>query len=389
MEGFLTILGIYIVYAVIKNFFRNRKIESLVKEIAKEKIENAFKCKVVDDTLEMESGEYWDVLNVQMKGIVAGPHDNFYSRFVVELIDVTDGGKKTVLSMLESFQSSDSEAFWYKTELEELPYENTIFQEWSTVIKIPKIFLVCPHSGNRKLKVRVVAVNSSDKILEEDDQVISFNCVNTGYLEESENREYFEEMSIKTAMLVSASDGSMDTSEADIIKGWVRKRVASFVNEDYQIKVKERLNNYIKDAYTEINNKSIDIYEILEGVDNIASEGEKFELFQLCLDVAQADGEADEEELKIINDIAKYINLDRKQFRSMIEKTLPITMHTSEAKEEDILGITLEMTASEIKKHLMNEYKKWNQRIGSSDNDIREQAERMITLIAEARKKYR
>jgi len=180
---------------------------------------------------------------------------------------------------------------------------------------------------------------------------------------------------------------NMDTNEANIVKSWIQKRLL-YYNEDYQNSEKNRLNSYVKDVYQEIESNTIDIYEVLEGIENITSEGEKFELFQICLDVAKANGEVDDAELTIIHDIADYINLDKKQFKSMIEKSLPITMHVSQANDEILLGISSTMTNKEAKKHLREQYQKWNARVASSDSDTREQAEKMINLIAEARKKY-
>lgn len=389
MEGFFTLLAIFVVWNLITNFFRNQKNKKLVKKMEEEIKQNPFQCIVNNDTIDIDEETRWDVLHIQMKGIINGPHDDFDLRFIAKITDITDDEEHPILCMLDEFKSLDSDVFWYEGNVEKFPYESTILKNWVTVVKVPKIFLTCARSGNRKIKVEVFAIKgNTDTILEQASSEFTFYSENTGYQEKSENRDYFEEMTVKTAMLVSASDGSMDASEADIIKEWVRKRVNAYTDE-YQEDEKKRLNSYIREAYEEINNNSIDIYEVLEGIENIASEGEKFDLFELCLDVAKADGEADKEELQIINEIAKYIGLDEKQFRSMVEKTLPITMHTSEVNDEDLLGIKSDMTKEEIKKHLRNEYRKWNQRIGSSDSELREQAETMIHLIAEARKKYK
>lgn len=389
MEGFLTILAFVIGWNVLVHFYNKFRVKKLVSKMEEEIKQNPFECVVNNDFIDIDEETRWDVLHVQMKGIINGPCDNFEVRFIAKFTDITDEKEVPVLCMLDDLKGPDSDALWYEGDIETFPYESTILKKWVTVVKVPKIFLTCARSGKRKIRVDVYAVKgSTDTILEKASTEFSFYSENVGYLEKSENRDYFEEMAIKTAMLVSASDGSMDSSEANIIKEWVRKRVNAFTDE-YQEEEKIRLNSYIKEAYEEINNNSIDIYEVLEGIENIASEGEKYDLFELCLEVAKADGEADKEELQIINEIAKYIDLDEKQFRSMVEKTLPITIHTSEVNDEDILGITSEMTKEEIKKHLREQYRKWNQRIGSSDSEVREQAEKMINLIAEARKKYK
>ena len=72
----------------------------------------------------------------------------------------------------------------------------------------------------------------------------------------------------------------------------------------------------------------------------------------------------------------------------MIEKTLPVTIHTACGNDENILGIHPDMTAKEAKKVLRQEYQKWNARVASSNPEIRQQAKEMIDLIAKTREKY-
>ena len=375
------------IWSAIQEGLQKKKLEGLLKEMAEERQQNIFTCKVTNDVIEGEDYD-WDVFNIQMKGIVEGPHDNFSVKYIVRLYDITDGDETPVFSTYEDFQAGDSKVFFHESEISSLPYESTIYKDWSTVIKVPKLFLEYPRKGQRKLKFQVVVIEPIVRtIYAEGTATIVYNNTDNGYLDAADNREHFEEMLIKTALLVSASDGEMDAEEANVVKTWIKKRLTIY-NDNYKDSEKERMNTYIKDAYQEIQNDDLDIYEVLEGIENVASEGEKFELFQICLDVAQADGEADDAELTIIHEIADYINLDRKQFKSMVEKTLPITMHTSEASDEDLLGIEYDMSVKAIKKILNEQYKKWSSRVTSSDPAIREQAESMIQKIAEARKRY-
>lgn len=375
------------IWGAIQQGFREKKLDGLLKEVAEERRQNVFQAKVTEDKIEGEDYN-WDVFNIKVKGIIEGPHDNFDVKFQVRAFDITDGEETPVFSTLEEFQAQNSRVFWYESEIDAMPYSDTIFKDWWTVTKIPKLFLEYPRSGNRKIKFKVVVYDPvSRNIYKEDSITISYQNDENGYLDNADNVEYFEEMLIKTAMLVSASDGDMDANEASIVKSWIQKRLSGY-NDHAVADAKERLNSYVKDVYQEIEADSIDIYEVLEGIENIASEGEKFELFQICLDVAEADGEADDAELAIIHDIADYIDLDKKQFRSMIEKTLPVTIHVSQADDETLLGIESSMTNKEVKKHLREQYQKWNARVASNDSATREQAEKMIHLIAEARKKY-
>ena len=389
MEFFLLIGGIWFLSAVYNGYKQRdaeQKYETYIKEVAEERRQNVFQATVIEDKIEGEEYD-WDVFNIQAKGIIEGPHDNFQVKFVVRAFDVTDE-ELPIFATFEDFQAEDSRVLFYESEIDELPYQDTIFNSWWTVIRIPKLFLEYPRRGNRKVEFRIFVIDAVTRDpYAYDTKTITYYNEESGYLDNADNVEYFEEMLIKSAMLVSASDGDMDANEAGVVKSWIQKRLSGY-NDHAVDDAKKRLNSYVKDVYQEIKTDSIDIYEVLEGIENIASEGEKFELFQICLDVAEADGEADDAELAIIHDIADYIKLDKKQFRSMIEKTLPVTMHVSQADDETLLGIDSSMSNKEVKKHLREQYQKWNARVASNNSATREQAEKMIHLIAEARKKY-
>lgn len=84
------------------------------------------------------------------------------------------------------------------------------------------------------------------------------------------------------------------------------------------------------------------------------------------------------------------MNLDKAKIQSMIEKELPITMHSEDSSNnEQLIGITSDMSKSDILKHLRQEYTKWNSRITNSDPKVQEQAKKMIEIISELRTKYK
>ena len=118
---------------------------------------------------------------------------------------------------------------------------------------------------------------------------------------------------------------------------------------------------------------------------------DKFGLVELCLDVMAADGEADKEELKQISQIAKMIGVDYEEIKKMKDKRL-IKLDpnaTSNASPEETLGIDPEWDKQKINAHILNEYSKWNGRLNSlPEGTERENAQKMLDLLAEARKKY-
>ncbi|MCK5686385.1 SpoIIE family protein phosphatase [bacterium] len=302
---FLLIIGaiwfISYLYQQHKEKQAQEEIEQLIEAMAEERRQNIFTSKVESKTIEGEEFD-WDVFQVTIKGIIDGPNDNFKAKYIIKLKDVTNDDLP-IYSTLEEFQQNNSRLFWYESDDVTLPYETTVLSDWIVATNIPKMFLEFPRSGSRKLKFEIYVVDSyTDNILIKDAKTVTYYSSEKGYQDKADDTEYFEEMVIKSAMLVSASDGHIDIAEANVVKSWIKIRI-SIYNDNFKESEKERLNGYIKDASREIENNTLDFKDILEGIDNIASEGEKFELFEVCLDVAKADGEADPAELKIANDI--------------------------------------------------------------------------------------
>lgn len=375
------IIGIFIVLFIIALFSKDEKNSDLLEEIDKNKFKVRI-SKAKEDTLDL------DCFEVKVRGAINAQSDNAVVQFIAKMYDETYGKKEPILSTIEEFQGDDSIIFSFQKS-ETLPYADTLISDWVTIFKMPLAFLEFPKKGRRDISIVFYIVNQQGNILEQAEHKISFVNKENGYLDALENRKKFEEVIIKTALLVSNSDGEMDTSEADVIKHWAKTRLTGY-NESVRDENKQRLNGYIKDGFSQVKNNKIDIHGILDGIHDIASDGEKYELYELCLKVASADEKAEQEELDLLDDITDYLDLDRVKLQSMLEKELPINIYTNKVDdEESLIGITADMDNKQIKKHLIKEYSKWNARVAHKDEKIRKQAEEMIQIIVDLRKKYK
>ena len=121
------------------------------------------------------------------------------------------------------------------------------------------------------------------------------------------------------------------------------------------------------------------------------SKADKFNLVELCLDVMAADGEADKEELKQVGKIAEMVGVSYDEINKMKDKRL-VKLNpnvASNASAEETLGINPSWSKEKINSHIITQYSKWNGRLNSlPEGTERENAQKMLDLIAEARKKY-
>jgi len=217
-----------------------------------------------------------------------------------------------------------------------------------------------------------------------------FDLINSGYLELDSERLEIQKASIKLGVSIALADGSLDQQEGNQIKKWI-KGIIDSTSDTQKDNVKEMLNNELKDSFKNAKKNNISIKNVCENIKDIGSKADKYALIELCLDVMAADGEADKEELKQIEKISKLIGIDYNEISKMKDQRL-IKLDPSTASAEGLeekLGIDPSWNKAKINKHIISLYGKWNGRLNSLPEGVeRENAQKMLDLIAEARKKY-
>lgn len=349
------------------------------------------------------SGGLLDCYQLKMRGKISAPYAGFPYKVIVHLLDVTDGEEKPVLCAIDQLQEAKTIAFEFSTEPLKLPYEESVMAEWVPVVTVPRDVLTMARSGTRRLRFRLDIVNATKppffaagvlihspegSILNTASRTTDVVMSEVGYEDVKDNRRMLDGVVLKLAMAVSASDGSMDQSEGDVIRQWLTKQIAHIANDDNQAKEKGRLNGQVADAYKAAENGQLNIPKLCETVKKVGTTGDCYDIVELCLHVAAADGEAQGAELQMVRRIAKLLGVSLDRLRAMEEKIVPISMHIIEQDAESLLGITSEMSSEEIRKQLNREYRKWNSRSAHKDASVRQQASQMLKIIAKCRRKY-
>lgn len=322
--------------------------------------------------------------------------------FIFKLID-----KETSLPIISTFENTseaDSRVFEHSIELGDL--NGQYFPKWARLSALIPSSLVGPHKGTRQLELKCYIWYQSLKpsfvngwLPEGSDfkgginvinHEFSFLLSNPGYMEENEERLKIQVASIKLAISIALADGSLDKSEGNEIKSWIKKIVDSSLEEEKQ-KIKLALNNSLEEGFNEIQAGSINIENICNEILDIGSKADKYDLLELCLDVMAADGEADANELKQISEISSFIGIDYEEVTRLKDKRIiklePGSISSSGL--EELLGIDLNWSKEEINKHILKQYSKYNARLNTvSEGQERENTQNMLDKIAEARQKY-
>ena len=313
--------------------------------------------------------------------------------------------KTTSLPIVSTFEMTSEESsrvFEHAVPIGNM--QDKYWPDWARVSALIPESLIGPHKGTRTLQLQCFLWYEHLKpefergYLPEDTtgginvftHEFNFNLTNPGYLEVDDERLEVQVASIKLAISIAMADGTLDKSEGTEIKNWV-KGIVDSAGESQRSKIKETLNNALEEAYNEVKSSPINIEQVCADIKDIGSAADKFDLIELCLDVMAADGEADKEELKQIEQISKLVGIDYDEISKMKDQRLIKLDPTSSSNSglEEKLDIDPEWDNEKINKHILSLYGKWNGRLNSLSEGIeRENAQKMLDLIAEARKKY-
>ncbi len=338
---------------------------------------------------------------VKVKGLFGHPTEN-KTKLILTIYDNTDHSDDElgtpVCSAHPAFSEKNSRVFSLTTIYDTSP--DTYFPDWFNLIYIPKELILPPYKGRRRLKFLLTACDTNTEIVHgayDDTSKIKNNCFSffnlsskeIGYLEEFVNKSKVEDLTIKLAMTMAATDGHLDQKELNVIKNWA-KSLTLELDVDKQEEKKKHFSKYIKEAYKEAKDKKISISKIVKEFNDKASKGQKYLAIELMLNVASSDDKLAKEEEQFINKIAKTTGIDIKTFKDMKNKIVAKVgkVDLSEKPSEESFGISENMDKSEKCKILRKEYTKWNSQTTQKDPKRKKRAKEMVKAIATLRKKY-
>ncbi len=336
------------------------------------------------------------MVQLHIKGCFSFKRHIYKPLFVITMTDVTDSlGDKgfPLLSFVDNFQNKNNTEFRYTQGFDRSLKPGTGPSDWVQFAAVPKEVLVFPMRGNRRVKVLLrVRDRANGQILTSARAFWSTEVNETGYLEIEEVESEAQGASLQLGMCIAAADGSIDDNEVAVIKTW-GERTVNALPDEHQSKRQSALNEALKTATREIrrgesSQLEADALNVLKGKEELRFQ---YDAYELCLNVLKADGEAHPEEMAQMTRIAKALDLDETKVRVLTDRHLANVDFAAggDANAEDqILGITEDMTGEEIRKHLNKLYKKHQGRTQHDKPDVRKKAKEWLDRIAEARVRH-
>ncbi len=337
---------------------------------------------------QQDGDSVFDAFNVEICGSIHAPQDVNSANLSISIVDVTEPGSqgKPVEARFKQWQMPDSSVFCYNAELGKLPHQITTISSWTSIARLRLDWLVLRRKGKRNLlfSVSIFSAKGSEQLACAQCN-FAYDNPDFGYIDIKENVQRTKTLAVALAFAVSAADNKLYDCEVEVIKKWARDNIdLSEASNKARRKLEKAFDETI--AFFRDGNQ-LNSHDICREIVEIATPADCYDILNLCLHVAQANGSVTTEELAVLNNLAGWLEVDVNKFRAMMEKVLPIDMH--EVRDvEAILGVTSDMSKEKARRHLNKEYSKWSARVTNSDPEIQTQADQMLQFIAEARSQY-
>lgn len=348
---------------------------------------NVLNCRVKLIRQEKDKSVF-DVFTMEICGSVHAPSDMDYMIVRISIIDVTDGVDKAkpVHSRVKQWQMQDSPVFVYSCDVGKLPNAETTLSDLVAVGQVQLDWLTFPRKGKRDLQFSTsIWSRESGKELAFATCTFTYENATLGYIDLQENIQRAKTLAVALAFAVSAADKKLYDCEVELIKNWARGNIDFSQASN---RAKRKLEKALKKTICFFHEgNQLNAQKICEEIVENAPVAARYDVLELCLRVAQANGVATVEELTLLKKLASWLEIDTNRFRSMMEKILPANIHEVE-DVEIILGVTPNMSEDETRQHLNKEYRKWNARVTNFDPEIQTRADHMLNFITKARGQY-
>jgi hypothetical protein len=339
-----------------------------------------FSCHIEQLSDETQPVRQDQFFRIQMIGRISTEQENVDTDVQIEVLDVTEGQSHAhqVLSTDEQYRDEENSQFHLIQHNGVVPDKNAVLARRVTVAQFPCHILRFAYRGRRKLLFRTTVIETaSSKKLVSAQQIVEYVYCSDGYREVHGRRLEVLQACVELSAIVL---GSAPYSEGvrNLWSEWIQQKAEMFISSDEAAKTIETIQSRFGSVTMQHSSDIILAY---------GKNTDRFFAIELALQTTALGGFVSKENLVKLFQAARMLEIQQDRFLSIAQKLLL----TSQCQIEDpsqLLGITSDKDGDSFRKRLNEEYRKWNARVTHPEAQIRSQADRILTLIAEIRSQW-
>lgn len=310
-------------------------------------------------------------------------------QLVFDVVDLNQSIESPVYSVLTGYSNRANGKVRYVSPDD--PPRGEVLQEWTELVFLPTSFFIGPKSGQRDLVLRcrvMVAGGDPDRAVQVAAMVFKANLELPGYRDDPLDRMIIVcSRIVELAMACAAADGVSDADEKRVIREWIEDWSRRVADEGSQYETRFRgvlmavLNSEARKSFT-LDSAVTALFE--------CTDSQRMEALALCVRVISVDGVLHEKEMQMIEKLSDLLEVDRSVMRSLFDKQFARSgIVVSPDNLEAIVGVDPAWDKEQIRKHLAQQFMKWNSRAPAAKT-VEDQARirAMLDAIAKLRQKY-
>ena len=336
-----------------------------------------FSCRaelLKDENLPVAESEF---ICVQMAGCIPTPCDNFDTDVRLEIEDITGGLSRPeqVFSVDPNYRRGEDPVMYFQARNGCVPKKNAVLPHYVVIMNIPCHVLRFAYRGRRKLLCKLSVLSSENgELLVSDQQVIEYVYCAEGYRQIQDRKLDILRSSVQLAM-TAVGESPRDDDIRRLMDRWLRKIAKHFKAAGQLIQSIDVLSQEAD---------SLTVQQIAEPLLAFGEQTDRVAAFELVLQALATDKNVTNARSEALCGIARLLEIKLERFLVLCQKYLLL----NDSRIEDprfLLGVDNSMDQPTFRARLNEEYRKWNSRVTHPDKEIRHQADRMLTLIAELR----
>ena len=339
-----------------------------------------FSCCVEQFTDESQPARQDQFFRIQMIGRIPTEQTNVDTDVQIEILDVTESQLQPhqVLCSDGNCRDDQTAAFHLIQHNGVVPERNAVLARWLTVAEIPCHILKFAYRGRRRLLFRATVIEAvSGEKLVSAQRIIEYVYCADGYREVHGRRLEVLQACVELSALV-LGEAPYSEDIRNMWSEWIRQKADIFVSADEVVKTVETIQSRFPRVTMQHSSEIILAY---------GKNTDRFFAIELALQTTGLNGVVTKKNLDKLFQVSEVLEIQHNRFLTIAQKIL-LSSHCQIEEPAQLLGISPDMDDDSFRKQLNEEYRKWNARITHPDPQIRGQADKILTLIAEIRSQW-
>ena len=316
---------------------------------------------------------------------------------VITLEDLSDGSSQPVYATQERYQDDQTGQFVLRTTIGKVAAPGKVDAGWSAVGVVPFSNIRAPKSGARTMRLSCLAVPTAiSNCTVVDERLRSgmlaaasvnfdVNLVRKGYVEQRFARQNAAGLVVCLGFAF-ATHAFRDARRAEsFAQGWMGRHLAQMKGEDSGLIAQTRASieaafNMAQETRTELRVVSRELlaYEVA----GMAQEG-----LGLCVEIGRTDGVIPADIMVELKALCRELGLGLDELHRRTSTETPGGGVEDDQESALLVGLDLRWDSRRIRRHLLNQFMKWNSRHPKDAAD-REMITRHLEAIAKLRQRY-